>query len=46
VIERVIEEVSFDAPDKAGQRFEITADYVKARVSDLVGNADLRKYIL
>eukprot|EP01039_Chlorochromonas_danica_P007018 gene7017-7762_t len=46
VIERVMEEVSFDAPDKAGQKFEVTADYVRERVKGLLGNADLRKYIL
>lgn len=41
-----MEEVSFDAPDKAGQKFEVTADYVRERVKGLLGNADLRKYIL
>eukprot|EP01031_Cornospumella_fuschlensis_P037586 gene37586-45654_t len=46
VIERVMEEISFEAPDRAGQRFEVTADYVKNRVKDLLGNTDLRKYIL
>jgi len=46
VIERVMEEISFDAPDRAGERVEITADYVKTRVGDLMLNTDMRKYIL
>lgn len=46
MIEKVIEEVSFDAADKAGEKIVITEEYVKKRVSDLVVNADLRKYIL
>eukprot|EP01031_Cornospumella_fuschlensis_P037508 gene37508-45551_t len=45
VIERVMEEISFEAPDRAGQRFEVTADYVKNRVKDLLGNTDLRKLL-
>jgi ATP-dependent protease Clp ATPase subunit len=46
VIERIVEEISFDAPEKAGEKFEVTEDYVKARVGDLLKTGDLRKYIL
>lgn len=46
VIERVMEEISFDAPDKAGEQIEITEDYVKKRVSDLLTSSDLRRYII
>lgn len=46
VIEKVIEEVSFDAADKAGEKIVITEEYVKKRVGDLMTSADLRKYIL
>lgn len=46
VIERIVEEISFDAPDKAGQSVLITEDYVKGRVGDLLAKGDLRKYIL
>ena len=46
VIERVMEEISFDAPDKSGEKVEITEEYVKKRVSDLLLTSDLRKYIL
>ena len=46
VIEKIVEEVSFDAPDKAGQAVVITDEYVRERVKDLRANTDLRKYIL
>jgi ATP-dependent HslUV protease ATP-binding subunit HslU len=46
VIEKIVEEVSFGASDQPGGSFEVTADYVRSRVGDLLVNADLRKYIL
>jgi len=46
IIERVIEEESFDAPDKAGQQIIITDEIVKSRVSDMLLSSDMRKYIL
>lgn len=46
VIEKIVEEISFDAPDKSGEEFVITEDYVRRKVTDLLHNADLRKYIL
>jgi ATP-dependent HslUV protease ATP-binding subunit HslU len=46
VIERIIEEISFDAPEKSGQKYEVTAEYVKERVSPLLLASDLRKFIL
>ena len=46
VIEKIVEEISFDAPDKAGEVVEVTQEYVQERVKDLRHNADLRKYIL
>jgi len=46
VIERVIEEISFNAADQAGQKVEVTGDYVRGRVSDLLLSSDLRRYIL
>ena len=41
-----MEEISFDAPDRVGQTIEITDDYVRTRVSDLLLSTDMRKYIL
>ena len=46
VIERVVEDASFDAPDNIGQKVEIDEAYVKARVSELLLSTDLKKYIL
>jgi ATP-dependent HslUV protease ATP-binding subunit HslU len=46
VMERVLDEISFDASDRSGQAVTIDADYVNARVGDLAKNADLSKFIL
>ncbi|WP_371348301.1 ATP-dependent protease ATPase subunit HslU [Ancylobacter sp. IITR112] len=46
VIERVLDELSFTAPDRAGETVVVDGDYVRARVSDLAGNTDLSRYIL
>ena len=46
VLERLLDEISFDAPDKAGETFVITAAYVDEKVGALAGNADLSKFIL
>jgi len=46
VIEKIMEEISFDAPDKAGQNYMVSQEYVLERVKDLRGNTDLKKYIL
>lgn len=46
VMERVLDEVSFDASDRHGQSVTIDAEYVNARIGDLAKNADLSKFIL
>jgi ATP-dependent HslUV protease ATP-binding subunit HslU len=46
VMERVLDEISFDASDRAGQSVTIDAVYVKERIEDLAKNADLSKFIL
>jgi ATP-dependent HslUV protease ATP-binding subunit HslU len=46
VLERLLDEISFDAPDKAGETFVITAAYVDEKVGTLAGDADLSKFIL
>ncbi|MDP3459015.1 MAG: ATP-dependent protease ATPase subunit HslU [Hyphomonas sp.] len=46
VLERLLDEISFDAPDKAGETFVITEAYVDEKVGTLAGNADLSKFIL
>jgi len=46
VIERVLDEISFTASDKAGQSFRITGAYVREKVGAMAGDKDLSKYIL
>ncbi|MTJ84275.1 MAG: ATP-dependent protease ATPase subunit HslU [Telmatospirillum sp.] len=46
VMERLLEEISFTATDKAGTTVVIDADMVKERVADLARNSDLSKFIL
>ncbi|MCA8902206.1 MAG: HslU--HslV peptidase ATPase subunit, partial [Hyphomonas sp.] len=46
VLERLLDEISFDAPDKKGETVTITADYVDSTVGALAKNADLSKFIL
>jgi ATP-dependent HslUV protease ATP-binding subunit HslU len=46
VLERLLDEISFEAPDKKGETVTITPDYVDERVASLAGNADLSKFIL
>jgi ATP-dependent HslUV protease ATP-binding subunit HslU len=46
VMERVLDDVSFAAPDKAGERIEIDGAYVDEHVGDLADNADLSRFIL
>lgn len=41
-----MEEISFDAPEKAGQEIIVDAPYVKLRIKGLLVASDLRKYIL
>ncbi len=46
VVERVLDDISFDASDRGGNAVTIDGDYVRARVGDLARNADLSKFIL
>ncbi|GIK97993.1 MAG: ATP-dependent protease ATPase subunit HslU [Alphaproteobacteria bacterium] len=46
VMERLLEEISFTATDRAGARIVIDAAYVQERVAPLAKNADLSKFIL
>ncbi|MDP5104173.1 MAG: ATP-dependent protease ATPase subunit HslU [Erythrobacter sp.] len=46
VMERLLEEISFEAEDLKGQTVKVDAAYVKERLAGLAGNTDLSKYIL
>jgi ATP-dependent HslUV protease ATP-binding subunit HslU len=46
VMERLLDEVSFDASNLAGQTIEVDAAYVDSRLAELSKNEDLSRYIL
>ena len=46
VLERLLELVSYEAPDKSGEHFEIDAAFVDENLGELSGNEDLSRYIL
>jgi ATP-dependent HslUV protease ATP-binding subunit HslU len=45
-MERLLEGVSFDAPDIAPARVNVDQAYVAERLADLAGDADTSRYIL
>ena len=46
VMEHVVEELSFTAPERSGEHVTIDAEYVRDALDDLVADEDLSKYIL
>jgi len=46
IVERVLDEISFEAPERKGQNFVIDADYVRKSLTDIVKDQDLSRYIL
>jgi len=46
VLERLLEEISFDASERAGEMIEVDAEMVRERLGELVGDRDLARYIL
>ncbi|HEY8494629.1 MAG TPA: ATP-dependent protease ATPase subunit HslU [Myxococcota bacterium] len=46
VLERLLDEVSFDAPDLGGKRIVIDGDFVRERLGELARDEDLSRYIL
>jgi ATP-dependent HslUV protease ATP-binding subunit HslU len=46
IIERVLDEISFDASDRDNLEFTVTADYVRRQLTDISENEDLSRYIL
>src|SRR5471030_627136 len=45
VMERVLDEVSFTAADRSGEKVRVDADFVERHVGDLAANADLSRFI-
>jgi ATP-dependent HslUV protease ATP-binding subunit HslU len=46
VMERVLDEISFTAPDRFGESITINGDFVERNIGDLAKNADLSRFIL
>jgi ATP-dependent HslUV protease ATP-binding subunit HslU len=46
VMERVLDEISFAAPDRSGETVQVDAAYVHKHIGDLAKNADLSRFIL
>lgn len=46
ILERLLEQLSFDAPDMHGGQVKITAEYVKERLTEVAEDEDLSRYIL
>jgi ATP-dependent HslUV protease ATP-binding subunit HslU len=46
VLERLLDTVSYEAPDRSGDTFEVDAAYVDEHLDELAGNEDLSRYIL
>ena len=46
VLEKILDEVAFDAPDKSGQEYVIDAEHVDKTVGELSEDEDLSRYIL
>ena len=46
ILERVLEDISFSAPDKGGEKLIIDSEYVNSHVDELSKNTDLSKFIL
>ena len=46
VMERLLETISFEAPDRAGQTVIVNRAYVDAHLGELIKDEDLTRYIL
>jgi len=46
VMEKLLEDIMFEAPETAEKTIRITPEYVHEKLADLVEDVDLSKYIL
>jgi ATP-dependent HslUV protease ATP-binding subunit HslU len=46
IMERVLDEISFEAPERKGQNFTVDAEYVRKTLVNIVKDQDLSRYIL
>jgi ATP-dependent HslUV protease ATP-binding subunit HslU len=45
-MERILDDISFTAPDRPGETVSIDAAFVRERLGDLARNVDLSRFIL
>jgi ATP-dependent HslUV protease ATP-binding subunit HslU len=45
-MERLLDEVSFEAPDRSGEPENVDGEYVRRVLSDIVKDQDLSRYVL
>ena len=46
VLERVFEDLSFNAPDRSGDKITVDADFVEEHLGELSKSSDLSRYVL
>lgn len=46
ILERLLEDVSFAAPDVENKRITVNADYVRSKLQDIIKDEDLSRYVL
>ena len=46
VLEKLLDEISFNAPDMKEKKFTIDKSYVEEKIADIVRDRDLSRYIL
>jgi len=46
VMERLMEEISYDASEKNGESLKVDSEYVSSRLGELISNEDLSRFIL
>jgi ATP-dependent HslUV protease ATP-binding subunit HslU len=46
VVEKIMEDISFNASENADTSFEITPEYIRNKVKDYVHATDLKRYII
>ncbi|MDB5538455.1 MAG: HslU--HslV peptidase ATPase subunit, partial [Devosia sp.] len=46
ILERLVEDISFDAPDKSGETIRIDKAYVEGRIGEMAANTDLSRFVL
>jgi ATP-dependent HslUV protease ATP-binding subunit HslU len=46
IMEKVLEDISFDAPERPGTQVKVTREMVRAKIADIVKDENLTKYIL